>query len=155
MTGRRWILRERPRRGRRDELVGGVNQAIRGGRGFVDASPHRAELPSPYNSYLRVDSDQSYDPAHEAEMMLFRPLFFTSFVNDDFLADSDFFGAGTIVLSSASSKTAIGGSVSLNYLDVSATAREKRGGEWNPKVNERLTEPGGACVAARHICSRC
>jgi hypothetical protein len=38
---------------------------------------------------------------------LFFPLFFTSFLIDDFLADEDFFGADTIVISSASSKTAI------------------------------------------------
>ena len=43
----------------------------------------------------------------EAEHILFFPLFFTSFLIDDFLADEDFFGADTIVISSASSKTAI------------------------------------------------
>jgi hypothetical protein len=40
--------------------------------------------------------------------MLLRPLFATSFLLDDFLADAGFFGAGTVVLSSASSKTANG-----------------------------------------------
>ena len=48
---------------------------------------------------------------------LLRPLFITSFLIDDFLADNDFFGAGdpdnngqgaTLLLSSASSKTAYG-----------------------------------------------
>ena len=43
----------------------------------------------------------------EAEHILFFPLFFTSFLIDDFLADQDFFDADTIVISSASSKTAI------------------------------------------------
>jgi hypothetical protein len=75
-------------------------------RGFVDASPHRARLPAAYNSYARTDADAIYDAEHEDEQMLLRPLFFTSYLIDDFLEDSDMFGAGTAVLSSASSKTA-------------------------------------------------
>jgi hypothetical protein len=75
-------------------------------RGFVDASPHRQSLPSAYNSYLRVDGDPGYDAAHEDLQMLLRPLFMTSFLIDDFLGESRLFGAGTAVLSSASSKTA-------------------------------------------------
>ena len=38
--------------------------------------------------------------------MLLRPLFLTSYLIDDFLADAGFFGAEAIVISSASSKTA-------------------------------------------------
>jgi hypothetical protein len=76
------------------------------GRGFVDASAHRARLPPAYNSYARTDADPIYDEAHEDEQMLLRPLFFTSFLIDDFLDDCELFGAGTVVLSSASSKTA-------------------------------------------------
>jgi Protein of unknown function (DUF2855) len=76
-------------------------------RGFVDASSHRAELPAAYNSYALTDADPMYDPAHEDEQMLLGPLFFTSFLIDDFLEDSGFFDAGTAVLSSASSKTAL------------------------------------------------
>ena len=38
----------------------------------------------------------------EAEQMVYRPLFFTSFLIDDFLAEQDFHGARAIVLSSAS-----------------------------------------------------
>jgi hypothetical protein len=72
---------------------------------FVDASPHRAELPAAYNRYLRTDGDASYDAEHEDEQMLLWPLFFTSFLIDDFLDDEDFFGAKAAVLSSASSRT--------------------------------------------------
>jgi hypothetical protein len=75
-------------------------------RGFIDASAHRARLPPAYNSYARTDADPIYDAAHEDEQMLLRPLFFTSYLIDDLLADSEMFGAGTVVLSSASSKTA-------------------------------------------------
>jgi hypothetical protein len=78
------------------------------GRGFVDASPHRSELPPAYNSYSKVDADPGYDARHEDQQMLFRPLFFTSFLIDDYLDDSGFFGASAAVLSSASSKTALG-----------------------------------------------
>lgn len=74
--------------------------------GFTDASAHRAALPSAYNRYARTDADPWYDAEHEDQHMLLRPLFLTSYLIDDFLADSDFFGADTIVLSSASSKTA-------------------------------------------------
>ena len=40
--------------------------------------------------------------------MLLRPLFITSFMIDDFLHDNDFFGASTVLISSASSKTSYG-----------------------------------------------
>jgi uncharacterized protein DUF2855 len=40
--------------------------------------------------------------------MLFRPLFMTAFLLDDFLAENDFFDARSVILSSASSKTAFG-----------------------------------------------
>ena len=76
--------------------------------GLVDASAHRAALPPIYNQYTRVAADAGYDPAREAEIALFRPLFTTSFLLDDFLAEAAFFGARALVLSSASSKTALG-----------------------------------------------
>jgi hypothetical protein len=85
-----------------------VTPARVGPQGFLDATPHRAELPAAYNSYARTDADPSYDPAREAQMMLLRPLFFTSWLIEDFLRDSELFGAETVVLSSASSKTASG-----------------------------------------------
>ena len=47
-------------------------------------------------------------PAREAEQMLLRPLFATSFLIDDQLADEGYRGAARVVLSSASSKTAYG-----------------------------------------------
>jgi len=74
--------------------------------GFIDGSTHRAALPSAYNSYVRVDGDRSYDPRYEDQQMLLRPLFFTSYLIDDFLHDGVLESASTVVLSSASSKTA-------------------------------------------------
>jgi hypothetical protein len=76
-------------------------------KGFVDAAPHRAMLPSAYQGYRDVEADPVYSPDREAKHILFFPLFFTSFLIHDFLADENFFGADTIVISSASSKTAI------------------------------------------------
>ena len=77
-------------------------------RGFVDAAPHRASLPGAYNGYRRVDAEGSEDPAYEYRRMVLWPLFFTSFLIDDFLGDNAFFGAEAVIVSSASSKTAIG-----------------------------------------------
>ena len=76
--------------------------------GFIDASTHRAELPAAYNAYARVEADPIYSEDSEAEQMLLRPLFFTSYLIDDFLGEAELFGAETVVLSSASSKTASG-----------------------------------------------
>ena len=85
-----------------------------GGEGqVVDASEHRAALPAAYNSYRRVDADPLYDPDHEEAQMVLWPLFFTGFVLDRFLGQNDAFGARAVVLSSASSKTAIATASSL------------------------------------------
>lgn len=77
-------------------------------RGFTDVSAHRAELPGVYNQYTRTGNDPAYAAGAEDTQMLFRPLFMTSFILDDFLAVNDFFGARTVILTSASSKTSLG-----------------------------------------------
>jgi hypothetical protein len=72
--------------------------------GFMDGAAHRAQLPSTYNRYTAVPSNQ---PApDEAALAIMRPLFGTAFLLTDFLHDNDWFGARQLVLSSASSKTA-------------------------------------------------
>ena len=76
--------------------------------GFVDGAEHRAALPAVYNQYSRCSTDPGYSLMQEAQQMILRPLFFTSFLIDDFLEDNKFFGAERVVLSSASSKTAYG-----------------------------------------------
>src|SRR2546426_2818001 len=75
--------------------------------GFHDLSAHRQPMSVFYNQYLRVAADPGYDRRREAEQMLFRPLFATAFLIDDFLAGERFFGARSVVLSSASSKTSM------------------------------------------------
>ena len=77
-------------------------------RGFVDASEHRAQLPAVYNQYTLVSAETGFSPDLDNHAMLYRPLFTTSFVLDDYFADNDFFGATQIILGSASSKTAFG-----------------------------------------------
>jgi hypothetical protein len=82
---------------------------------FSDAAPHRAELHAVYNQYTRCATDPFYTADTEDVQALLRPLFITSWLIDDFLADNAFFGAtavpgqrGLMLLSSASSKTAYG-----------------------------------------------
>ncbi|MFJ8830839.1 DUF2855 family protein [Micromonospora aurantiaca] len=82
--------------------------------GFRDASPHRAELPSPYNSYRATDGDPAYRAEQEDLLILFRPLFFTSFMLADQVIDEDAYGARSLVLSSASSKTAYAAAFELH-----------------------------------------
>ena len=77
-------------------------------RGFRDASPHRAQLPSPYNAYALTTGDMAYQADQEDLLVLYRPLFFTSFMLADRLQDNGLFGAEVLALSSASSKTAYG-----------------------------------------------
>lgn len=77
------------------------------GNGFTDGSPHRVALPSAYHRYLVSGNDPFYSAGSEDIQMLLRPLFFTSFLIDDQLADEALTARGPIVISSASSKTAI------------------------------------------------
>ncbi len=76
--------------------------------GFFDGAGHRRELHPVYNQYLHCSTDPLYTPETEDAQALLRPLFMTSWLIDDFLADNNFFGAQTMLLSSASSKTAYG-----------------------------------------------
>lgn len=75
--------------------------------GFVDGSSHREALPSAYHRYLASGADSFYKVDTEAIQMLLRPLFFTSFLIDDQLDDESLTGRGPILISSASSKTAL------------------------------------------------
>jgi uncharacterized protein DUF2855 len=76
--------------------------------GFFDGIEHRKSLHAIYNRYTATANDPIYTKETEALQLLFRPLFTTSFLIDDFLGDNDFFGAEAIILSSASSKTSFG-----------------------------------------------
>lgn len=73
---------------------------------FVDATPHRADLNPVYNRYLRCAADPGHRGADEGALAVVQPLFGTAYLLADFLADNGCFGAGRVVFSSASSKTA-------------------------------------------------
>ncbi len=83
-----------------------LEPAAVGPPGLTDGTAHRASLPAVYNRYQRVAEDG--DDEAEARQALLAPLFATSFLIDDWLGEHDLFGAGVVVLSSASSKTALG-----------------------------------------------
>ena len=75
-------------------------------RGFRDETEHRRSLPSAYQRYERADADPFYREDSEDVQVVMRPLFSTSFLIDDQLAD-DGLADDTVVIGSASSKTAI------------------------------------------------
>lgn len=70
--------------------------------GFVDTTAHRSELAGVYNHYLSVEGE-----GDDAGLVM-RPLFGTSVVLEMVLGEGGFGGARTVVLTSASSKTAYG-----------------------------------------------
>lgn len=97
-----------------DELV--ISPGRFDERGCTDMAAHRAGLAAAYNRYTWCATDPVYAVEHEARQAVLWPLFFTAFVIDDFLDDllistgrlTAQGGEGTVVVSSASSKTAIG-----------------------------------------------
>ena len=77
-------------------------------RALRDGAAHRQQVSPVYNLYSRVTGDPAF-AGHQGDLQaLLRPLFMLSFLVDDFLAENDDFGARSVLLSSASSKTAFG-----------------------------------------------
>ncbi|MFZ9396838.1 MAG: DUF2855 family protein [Erythrobacter sp.] len=76
--------------------------------GFTDMAAHRQPMSPIYNQYSRLAADPEHDPAHEAERMIFGPLFKTGVLIEYFMRGQDWFGAEQLILTSASSKTALG-----------------------------------------------
>ncbi|MGH8481846.1 MAG: DUF2855 family protein, partial [Nevskiaceae bacterium] len=99
---------------------------------FFDGVAHRRPLPTPYQVYMRLARDPLHDPQHEDHRALLHPLFFTSWLIEDFLADNALFGAQQVVLASASSKTALG---------VAFLLKQRRGHGPLPRT-VGLTSPG-------------
>jgi Protein of unknown function (DUF2855) len=77
-------------------------------RGLRDGAAHRQGVSPVYNSYARVTGNPEFEGKAGDYRALLQPLFMLSFLVDDFLAESEFFGAKSVLLSSASSKTAFG-----------------------------------------------
>ncbi len=76
--------------------------------GFSDAAAHRLPMSPIYNQYSRLNADPEHDPMRENQRMLFAPLFKTGFLIEDMFRRNDWFGAQNLVMTSASSKTAMG-----------------------------------------------
>jgi hypothetical protein len=76
--------------------------------GFLDTTDYRQPMSPVYNSYTRLAADPEHDPGLEAERMIFGPLFRTGFLIEYFLRANNWFGAEQLVVTSASSKTAMG-----------------------------------------------
>ncbi len=81
---------------------------------FLDATPHRAELPKGYNVYRRVAADPTYNSTGDDMQMLFFPLYATSFALWDTLKENNWYGAEQVIIVSASSKTSIGLAYAIN-----------------------------------------
>jgi hypothetical protein len=77
-------------------------------RGLRDGAAHRQGVAPVYNAYARVTGDPAFAGQQGDYQALLRPLFMLSFLVDDFLAENAFYGAQSVLLSSASSKTAFG-----------------------------------------------
>jgi hypothetical protein len=77
-------------------------------RGLRDGAAHRQGVAPVYNAYARVSGDPAFAGRQGDYQALLRPLFMLSFLVDDFLAENEFYGARSVMLSSASSKTAFG-----------------------------------------------
>jgi hypothetical protein len=61
--------------------------------GFTEGAAHRNDLALVYNQYSFCDADTDWKPEREGLQAVLRPLFVTSFLIDDFLADNGYFGA--------------------------------------------------------------
>ncbi|ABC63557.1 DUF2855 family protein [Erythrobacter litoralis] len=85
-----------------DVVPGNVSKS-----GFVDTAAHRQPMSPIYNQYSRLAADPEHDPNREGERMIFGPLFKTGFLIEHFMRGENWFGAEQVVLTSASSKTAM------------------------------------------------
>jgi Protein of unknown function (DUF2855) len=75
--------------------------------GFLDTTDYRQPMSVFYNQYSRLAADPEHDPAREDARMIFGPLFKTGFLIEAMMRREGWFGAEQVVLTSASSKTAM------------------------------------------------
>ncbi len=74
---------------------------------FIDRSAHRSHLPMIYNQYRRLAADPGHRADREDVRAVFEPLFLTSWLIQTMFAGAGWHGAETLVMTSASSKTAM------------------------------------------------
>jgi hypothetical protein len=75
--------------------------------GFSDIAAHRQPMSPFYSQYARLAADPEHDPAREDARMIFGPLFKTGFLIEAMFRRERWFGAGRLVMTSASSKTSL------------------------------------------------
>ena len=81
-----------------------IVQAQLSRNGFIDAGAHREKHAMAYRAFDKVsDTEGENDNA----MLIFRGLFTTSFLAEDFLREQNFYDATQVLITSASSKTSI------------------------------------------------
>ncbi|TFK72424.1 hypothetical protein BDN72DRAFT_815966 [Pluteus cervinus] len=114
-------------------LVVSVSSSDVNKHAFYVPRPHLPPDRRPYNQIIRCANDPTYDPNPVIEdvTMLYRPLFWTAYWCEDWLSSTNYRnGATTILISSASSKTAF----CLAYLIRKRLARQTDGINPNTKV---------------------
>lgn len=77
-------------------------QAQSSSNGFIDVAPWRAKHASTYKNFTRAEVNMQDD-----RYAIFRGLFTTSFLLEDYLRENNFFDGQQIIITSASSKTSI------------------------------------------------
>ena len=83
---------------------------------FSDGAPNRAALPPTYNEYRRANADPRHAAPFEAHQMLLKPLLTLSWLVADMLTEVANFDAEQIVITGASSRTALGLTKALREL---------------------------------------
>ena len=86
--------------------------------GFVDGTEHRQSLPQVYNYYERAESNGISTELEDA-YMTFQPLFATSFLLVHYFMDNECFGVDDVIVTSASSKTAMAFAAVLRQMNKS------------------------------------
>lgn len=76
--------------------------------GFYDVDQRRKTISPVYDNYVRCATDPGYDKNNEAFQLNYRPLFMTSFVLDDYIGEKISASTQSVLVTSASSKTAYG-----------------------------------------------
>ena len=74
---------------------------------FRDGAQHRALAAAPYNEYQRISGDPAFEGRQGDYLILLRPLFLVSWLASIYFSENAFFGAENVIVTSASSKTAI------------------------------------------------
>lgn len=123
--------------------------------GFTEDSPNRRDLPRLYNVYRRVPDAAAGWCAHDDLALALRQSFWLSFLLADFLGQRQCFGADYVVLSSASSKSAVGTAhlLSGHRPVIGLTSAARRGAVADTRAyaqvltyEEVATLPGGTAV---------